>query len=174
MKKSLGFVLAGVLVLTGCGKTLEKDVVGKWSYEITQPVAEDNVTGQATLKCVSEFFPNKSLTHECDMAITMTGKNDGPKMNIEGTAKATGEWSVKDQTVFDKTVDGKIDVKKFLVNGEVVTDKDTLENMEKAFANPFMKGETTAYVTKSFDGKIWVFDQDLDSKTKVTTTATKQ
>jgi hypothetical protein len=95
-------------------------------------------------------------------------------MNIEGIAKATGEWSVKDQTVFDKTVDGKIDVKKYLVNGEVVTDKDALESMEKAFANPFMKGETTAYVTKSFDGKTWVFDQDLDSKTKVTTTATKQ
>ena len=63
---------------------------------------------------------------------------------------------------------------KVLVDGEVVTDQDDLGSMEKAFSNPFMKGETTAYVTKSFDGKTWVFDQDLDSKTKVTTTATKQ
>ena len=131
MKKTVWIVLAGALVLTGCGKTLEKDVVGKWAYEITQPLADENINGQMALKCVSEFFPNKSLTHECDMAITMTGKNDGPKMNIEGTAKATGEWSVKDQTVFDKTVDGKIDVKKFLVNGEVVTDKDTLKTWKR-------------------------------------------
>lgn len=174
MQKSLWVVLAGVLVLTGCGKTLEKDVVGKWSYQITQPVAEENVTGQAVLKCVSEFFPNKSLTHECEMAISMTGKGDAPKMNIDGNAKATGEWSVKDTTLFDKTVDGKIEVTKFTVNDEVVTDKDALANMEKAFANPFMKGETTAYTTKSFDGKTWVFDQDLDAKTKVTITATKQ
>ncbi len=174
MRKNLWIVLAGALVLTGCGKTLEKDVVGKWSYEITQPVTDENINGQMVLKCVSEFFPNKSLTHECDMAISVTVKNDGPKINIEAAAKATGEWSVKDQTVFDKTVDGKIDLKKFLVNGEVVTDQDDLGSMEKAFSNPFMKGETTAYVTKSFDGKTWVFDQDLDSKTKVTTTATKQ
>lgn len=174
MKRAVWIVLAGALVLTGCGKTLEKDVVGKWAYEITQPVTDENINGQMVLKCVSEFFPNKSLTHDCDMAISMTGKDGGLKIDVEGAARATGDWSVKDQTVFDKTIDGKIDVKKYLVNDQVVTDKDDIASMEKSFTDRFMKGETTAYVTKSFDGKIWVFDQDLDPKTKVTITATKR
>lgn len=39
--------------------------------------------------------------------------------------------------------------------------------------NPFVKGETSAYVTTSFDGKKWVYDTEEDKK-KITITATKQ
>jgi hypothetical protein len=174
MKRAVWIVLAGALVLTGCGKTLEKDVVGKWAYEENLPVNLDEGTGQGVIKCISEFFPNKSINHECDIAISMTSAGDGKKIDFEITARGTGDWSVKEMTLFDKTIDGKIEIKKYMIDGQIVTDKDELEDLQKNFESPFMKGETTAYLTKSFDGKTWVFEQELGSKTKTTFTATKQ
>jgi hypothetical protein len=44
--------------------------------------------------------------------------------------------------------------------------------MSQEIKGAFLKGETTAYVTRSFDGKTWVFDQEIDNK-KVTITATR-
>ena len=95
------------------------------------------------------------------------------KMEIDAQAKATGDWSVTDKTVFDKTIDGKIELAKLRVNGEEVSDKKALEDMAKELQNPFMKGETTSYITTSIDGNKWVFDQEIEKK-KVSITAVRK
>lgn len=174
MNKKVSLVLIGVAaLLAGCGKSLEKDVIGKWAYEMNLPMDDKDATGQATIQCVSEFFPNKSVNHGCELKIAMTSKEDKVKVEMEAEAKGTGDWSVTDKTVFDKTIDGKIEISKLRVNGEEVSDKKVLENMTTEIPNPFMKGETTSYITTSLEGNKWVFEQEIDKK-KVSITATRK
>ncbi len=87
--------------------------------------------------------------------------------------RASGEWSVKDKTLYDKTIDAKADMSEVKINGEAITDKSVIEGMKKAFDDVFLKGETTSSVTRSFDGKTWVFDQEVDKK-MITITATRK
>jgi len=169
-KVGLFLSLASVFFLFGCGKSLEKDVLGKWAWETTLPL--DN-NAKASLKCVSEFFPNKSINHVCEMKVSGSEKDGGAKIEIEANIKSTGEWTVTDKTVYDKTIDGKMELVKVSVNGEAISDKEKLAEIQKDMDSPFMKGETSALVTISNDGKKWVYDTEMEKK-KVTVTATKQ
>jgi len=173
MKKGLALALTVLVVLTGCGKSLQNDVVGKWSYEVSLPMDDKDFTGQMTAKCVSEFFGNKSLNHDCDLKMAMDSKTEKLKIEAQGKIKASGEWTVTDQTLYDKTVDAKAEMSELKVNGELVADQAAMQEMKKAFDDVFLKGETTSYVTRSFDGKTWVFEQEVDKK-KVTITANRQ
>jgi hypothetical protein len=48
-----------------------------------------------------------------------------------------------------------------------------LEKIQKGIESPFIRGETSTYVTVSNDGKKWVYETAVEKK-KVTVTATKQ
>ena len=167
------FSFASVFFLFGCGKSLEKDVVGKWAWEMSFPIDDKEMAGKAFVKCVSEFFPNKSINHDCEMKLSGSGKDGGPKIEIEANIMATGDWTVTDKTVYDKTIDGKMELAKFSVNGEAISDKEKLAELQKGMDSPFVKGETSALVTISNDGKKWVYETEVEKK-KVTVTATKQ
>ena len=158
--------------LTGCGKTLDKDLVGKWSSELTLPISEKDSTGQVTLKCRTSYFPNKTVNSECDLKLAGTYKEDDGdlRLEMEGALKMSGEWSVTEKTVYEKTVDAKIDVSRLLLNGEVVTDKETIDEVAKEMQGSFLKGETDASKTISFDGNTWVYEQEIDNK-RITVTA---
>lgn len=158
--------------LTGCGKNLDKDLVGNWSLETILPISEKDSVGQMTLKCTDSYFPNKTINSECDFKVAGTYKEDGEevKLEMEGAAKASGEWSVTEKTVYEKTVDAKVNVSRLVMNGEVVTDKEALEEFSKEMQGLFLKGETNASKTISFDGNTWVFEQEIDKK-KITVTA---
>jgi hypothetical protein len=172
--KKIVFTLIGVTaLLAGCGKSLEKDVVGKWAYEMNMPMDDNESSGQATIKCVSEFFPNKSVNHDCELKVTLNLKEGNTKIEMDAQAKATGDWSVTDKTLFDKTIDGKVELTKLRVDGEEISDKKVLEDTTKDIQNPFMKGETTSSITTFFDGKKWVFDQEIEKK-KVSITAVRK
>lgn len=172
--KKIFYVLVGVTaVLAGCGKSLKKDVAGKWAYEMNMPMDDKEASGQATIKCVSEFFPNKSVNHDCELKVTLNLKEGNTKIEMDAQAKATGDWSVTDKTLFDKTIDGKVELTKLRVDGEEVREKKVLEDTAKEIQNPFMKGETTSYVTTSIDGNKWVFDQEIEKK-KVSITAVRK
>lgn len=173
MKKNIGILLSVVLILTGCGKSLEKDVIGKWAYEITMPMEDDDASGNFGIKCLSEYFPNKAVNHECGLTLALTGKKEPGKIRIEGTVRSTGEWSVADKTLLDKTIDAKVEISKVIENDEVVTDKDKIEAIGKDFNSMFIKGETTSSVTTFLDGKKWVSEQEIDKK-KISVTATRQ
>ena len=165
--------LVSTLFLFGCGKSLEKDVVGKWSYDFSLPLDDKDSSGQMTVKCVSDFFANKSINHNCEFTVAGSAKDDGQKFEMAGNFRSTGDWSVADKTVFDKTIDGKVELLKFAVNGEAIDDKEMLEKIQKDMDSPFVKGETSTYVTISNDGKKWVYETEVEKK-KVTVTATKQ
>lgn len=173
MKKTLALALTVLVTLTGCGKSLQKDVVGKWSYEVSFPMEDQDASGQIQAKCDSEFFANKSVNQECDLKVTMEAKADKTKVDMRGKLRTTGEWSVNEQTLLEKMTDGKVELSEVKVNGEAVGDKAVIDEMSKEIKDAFLKGETTAYVTRSFDGKTWVFDQEIEKK-KVTITATRK
>lgn len=172
-RKLFWFGLVATVFISGCGKSLDKDIVGKWTYEMSIPIEDNEAAGQASFKCVDDYFPNKSVTHDCDMKVSATVKGSGSKFELEGKLKATGDWSVTDKTVYDKTIDGKVELSKFSIDGQIISDKAKLEEMSKSMDNPFIKGETSAYITTSMDSKKWVFETEEDKK-KITVTATKQ
>jgi len=165
--------LVSTLLISGCGKSLDKDLIGKWTYEMSIPIEDKDAAGQASFKCIDDYFPNKSVTHDCDMTVSATSKENGSKFELDVKIKATGDWTVTDKTVYDKTIDGKMELTKFSMDGEAVIDKAKLDEISKSMENPFVKGETSAYVTSSFDGKKWVYETQED-KMKITVTATKQ
>ncbi len=173
MKKELAFAITVLAVLTGCGKSLQNDVVGKWSYEVSMPIEDQDSSGQIIAKCISEYFGNKSVTHDCELKVAVDSKADKLKIEGAGRMRASGEWSVKDKTLYDKTIDAKAEMSEVKINGEAITDKSVIEGMKKAFDDVFLKGETTSSVTRSFDGKTWVFDQEVDKK-MITVTATRK
>ncbi len=173
MKKTLAIAITLLVALTGCGKSLQKDVVGKWSYGFSLPMEDQDASGQINAQCESEFFANKSINHDCDLKVAMEMKAEKVKVNISGKLRATGEWSVKDQTLLDKMTDAKLELSEVKVNNEVIAEKALIDEMTKEVKDAFLKGETTAYVTRSFDGKTWVFDQEIEKK-MVTITATRK
>jgi hypothetical protein len=173
MKTYFLTIISLVFVVSGCSKSVEKDVVGKWSYEMKMPMDDKDATGEMLIKCVSEFFPTKSVNHDCEMNIAMTMKEGGAKLEMGGSIQATGEWSTADKNLYDKTIDTKFELKKFTANGEAVTDEGAKADVKKTFENAFVKGQTTTYITTSLDGKKWIFEQEIDKK-KVSISASKQ
>lgn len=165
--------LFSVLFLVGCGESLEKNIVGRWASEYSLPIDDKELSGEAKANCLSEFFPNKSVNHKCDFKMLGALKEGGMKLSMDGKISATGDWTLTDKTVYDKTIDGNFELIKFTVNGEEVIDKKTLEQMQKDMDSPFVKGETSTMVTLSNDGKKWVYETEIEKK-KVTVTATKQ
>lgn len=178
MKKIITvFALAAPFALTSCSKSLESKIVGKWNYstEAALPDDKDAKNGKMKLTCDDEYFPNKSVTHECKFVVTAEAANASSqtvKFDIAGSLKATGEWSVTKDSIYDKTVDGKIEIESFTVNGETIADKKVLTELKENMANPFMKGETTISKTLSIDKDKWVFEEEIE-KQKITVTATR-
>ena len=165
--------LTSVLFLFGCGKSLEKDVVGKWAYEMSIPMDDKEMAGQIILKCVSNFLPNKSLDHDCNMKASGSMKDGSSVIEMQWRLRATGDWTVTDKTVYVKTIDSKFEPTMSSVKGDPISNKYMLEKIQKGIESPFIKGETATYVTVSNDGKKWVYETELEKK-KVTVTATKQ
>lgn len=170
--------LIAPFVLTSCSKSLENQIVGKWNYsfEAALPDDSDAKNGKMKITCNDEYFPNKSVTHDCTFVATAEAANangQNIKFDIAGALKATGDWSVTKDSVYDKTVDGKVDVESFKVDGQAVTDEKILAELKENMANPFMKGETTVSKSLSIDKDKWVFEEEIE-KTKVTVTATRQ
>ncbi len=156
--------LIACALLVGCEKPLEKSIEGKWVVEAALPINEKDGKGQLEMKCISEYFPNKSVNHNCDMKIAMDIPSESLKMNFEGEARASGEWSIKEKIVMDKTIDAKFDLAEIRVNGEIITDQSTINEFSKNLNQVFLKGETTSSKTISIDEKRWIFEQEIDDE----------
>jgi hypothetical protein len=179
MKKIIAvFVLAAPFALTSCSKSLENQIVGKWNYSTEAPLPDDKdaKNGKMKLTCDDEYFPNKSVTHECTFVVTAEAADASSqrvKFDITGTLKATGEWSVTKDSIYDKTVDGKIEIESFTVNGQPIADEQILAELKENMANPFMKGETSVSKSLSIDKDKWVFEEEIE-KQRITVTATRR
>ncbi len=180
MKKIAVVVLstAAFIALTGCSKSLESQLIGKWNYSTDLNLAGDEnaKNPKMHIECNDEFFPNKSVTHDCKFTVnaeTKTPDGQMAKFEIAGTAKATGEWSVTKDSVYDKTVDGKFEVESFSVNGQKIDDANTLAEITQGMSNIFMKGETTVSKSVSIDKDKWIFEEEIE-KNKVTITANRR
>lgn len=180
MKKiiTVAFGLAFALALTSCSKSLESQIIGKWNYsaEADLPGDEHTKNPKMRLECDDEYFPNKSVTHDCKFAVdaeTNGANQQSVKFKITGTLKATGEWSVTKDSVYDKTVDGKFEIESFTVNDQKISDEKALAELKENMANPFMKGETSVMKSVSIDKDKWVFEEEIEKK-KITITATRR
>jgi hypothetical protein len=164
MKLVLTTSFIACTLLVGCEKTLDKSIEGKWAVETTLPINEKDGKGQLEMKCTSEYFPNRSVNHNCDMKIAMDIPGESIKMNFEGKARASGEWSVKEKILMDKTIDAKFDLDEIKINGEIITDPSTINEISKNLNQVFLKGETSSSKTISIDEKKWIFEQEIDKK----------
>lgn len=170
---SLILIAFTIFGLTACGNSLDKKLLGKWAWEQKISREGGSMSGDGTMKCIENYFPNKSVTTECELKITGHSKESKDfNSEIDATLKIIGEWSVIDQTVFEKFIDAKVDVVKFAVNGEPVTDEAIVNDLRKDMRSEFLVGETDASKTISIDEKKWVFEAEVEKK-QVTFTATR-
>jgi len=194
MKKIHWFILIVALVSTGCGKKLEKDVVGKWTFSVMLPDKTEDSFALAEYNCVSDFFANKTFSTECNLKLSSVVNGiDQVKIfldngmavttiEVEAVYRYSGQWSVKGKTLIEKKIDQKIIIKKGILNNFfVVTAKDKLNLIEQFLNAEITKdeGTTTGYVTKSINGKTWVFEgdawlNDIEEKPSFYISATKQ
>jgi len=165
------------LSLVACSNSLDKQIIGKWKYnfEMSIPDKDAATPPKMALDCNDEIFPNKSISHQCKFTVTGDTKdaNGQPlKLEMRGELNATGEWSITDKIVYDKTVDGKIELTEFTVNGNKVTDQSVLSNIQSQMQNPFIKGDTTKMKTNSIDKEKWSYEIEVENK-PVNITATR-
>jgi hypothetical protein len=173
MKIKLMIVAFITLILIGCSSTTEKNIIGKWSYEIPFPKNEEDEKFQLKIKCFSEYYLNKSLKHDCEMNVFGLVGNE-KEMIIEGKIRMTGDWKIFNQTIYDKTLDSKFEINKISIDGIEIKIKDTklMDTLKKNFENPMLKGETNVYKTIYLDEKKWVYELEIQKK-KMLVTATK-
>ena len=157
---------------------LESQIIGKWKYETSMPLpdeaeAKDQVV---TLQGVSEYFPSKSSQFKGSgtiKAVHLDEKDGKSQLDIKFDFQMTSEWSVKDRLVYEKTIDTRMVVTGFMVNGQEVKDPAVLQEMEKEMATSFMRGETSTSKTLSIDATRWIFEEDMGEGKSVTITATR-
>ena len=122
MFKKIVLLSSLIIVLSGCDNSLEKNILGKWAHELTLPIDDGNMTGEGKLKCLSDYYPNKSATHNCDFLFSFKD-NDGNRGTADFKLIGTGEWFLTDKTFYEKTIDGKMEFVKASCNGQEVSDK---------------------------------------------------
>lgn len=167
--------LAVACALTGCSKSLESQIIGKWRYA-TEVALEDDENAKnpkLRIECDDEFFPNKSVTHDCTFTLNAETNSDSGQafqFAVAGTMAATGEWTVTKDSVYDKTIDGRFEVESFTIDGQKIEDEKMLSDMTAEMSKLFMKGETTVMKSISMEKDKWVFEEEIE-KNKVMITA---
>lgn len=157
---------------------LATQIIGKWKYETSMPLpdeadAKDQVI---TLQGVSEYFPSKSSQFKGSgtvKGVHLDEKGAKSQMDIKFELQMTSEWSVKDRLVYEKTIDTRLAVTGFMVNGQEVKDPAVLQEMEKEMSKSFMRGETSTSKTLSIDAARWTYEEDLGEGKVVTISATR-
>ncbi len=179
--KKLFIVITCLFITTflmGCSKSLDKEILGKWTYEIHDEISDKDLPApmKMAISCNDEFFPNKAVKHDCKVQFTMAGKTDaGVPLNLEfsGKMEAAGDWTVTDNTVYDKTIDAKMDLDELKINGQVVTDEKMIAGLKDEMKGIFIKGDTEKMKTVSIDKNKWAFELEIEKKI-VTVTANRQ
>ncbi len=72
------------------------------------------------ISCKEGYFPNKSVNSDCSFQISSESINqngEAIETVIAGTYRATAEWSIAEDILYVKTVDGKIDLQSITVDG---------------------------------------------------------
>lgn len=157
---------------------LATQIIGKWKYETSMPLpdeadAKDQVI---TLQGVSEYFPSKSSQFKGSGTVKgahLDEKGAKSQMDIKFELQMTSEWSVKDRLVYEKTIDTRLAVTGFMVNGQEVKDPAVLQEMEKEMSKSFMRGETSTSKTLNIDAARWTYEEDLGEGKVVTISATR-
>ena len=170
-------VLGLALTLLACSDSLDKQIIGKWNYNFEVDIEDKDSSTPPKMKldCNDEIYPNKSLSHKCKFIVAADSKDasENPlKMEIRGELNASGEWSISEKTVYDKTVDAKIEITEFVVNGNKITEQAALSEIKTSMENQFVKGETTKMKTISIDKNKWSYEMEVENK-PVAVTATR-
>lgn len=163
---------------TAAAPDLATQIVGKWSHETSMPMPDDAETKDQviSLQGVSEYFPNKSSQFKGSgtvKGVHVDEKGGKSQMDIKFDLQMTSEWSVKDRMVYEKTIDTRLAVTGFIVNGQEVKDPAVLQEMEKEMAKSFMRGETSTSKTLSMDATRWTYEEDVGEGKVITISATR-
>lgn len=173
MKKISAILAIATTTLIGCGKSIEKDIIGKWDSEFAILEEDRDDSSRMNVNCVSEYFANKGSNHECTFKFDEDTTDGLLILNARGKLKMSGEWNFSEQTLLEKTVDAKFEITDLRIGGMKIDEKERKAYEKEYMRDHFIKGETSASKTLYFDGKMWISQND-DGKKLITVTAIRR
>lgn len=168
-----------VMLLAACGASADKQIVGRWHFERTYDVPQNNPAIKVSRREVSvtEYFPNGSslLNRRLFTTQSTTDQNASPRI-IETAVdmNVSREWMIKDDKIISKIIDVKTTPVYLKRDGVLASEADT-----KAFFDRFKKpedlipkGQTVQVKIIKLDKDKFIFEADMDGRIE-TLTASK-
>lgn len=171
-------------LMTSCGESNEKLLLGGWYSEMTLPIPadKDGMTGELKIRGIENYLANKATSFEGQMILVFhypQGKNPFNKLEIAYDANITGDWEIKDKSIFVKIVDLKFHPASVKIDDQLIDNDDQktifFAEMEKSFKpEDFIpKGSADEERIVSIDAKTLVSETKDSSGNWVRQTATK-
>jgi hypothetical protein len=167
MRLCLLLLTLGFPAVNARADNLDSLILGKWTYSMTARLpAADGALMEFSGN--EEYFPNKTCS--TNGTVTLTGKfgaeNKLRNMEIVCDVRVAAEWSIIGGIVYNKITDSAVALKKLVIDGETITDKEAQDIFKKEIEKMFLKGETSPIKTISIDANKWVREEEIDEKGK--------
>lgn len=182
--RRLGLLVLSVFLLTACGKSPEKLILGKWQIETEVEIPSNNKNYRVTRRdiVISEYLANGSNMQTRRMIIKSTMRDDGPQRELEYAFDITAsrEWVMKDGTVLLKVVDTKSTPGYLKRDGVMVTNIDEKTQFFDSLKKPedsILRGQAYQLKIISLDKDRFVYEADVSGTGKferVTATRTNK
>ncbi len=164
-------LLLSFALMAGCGKSPEKQILGRWYFESTYEIPQSSPSRKVSRRevSVSEYFPNGGsvLNRRVFFRQENTDQNGAPRLIETATdIVISREWMIKDDKVISKIIDVKTTPIYLKRDGVLASDADM-----KAFFGGFKKpedvipkGQTVQVKIIALDKDKYVFEADLDGR----------
>lgn len=129
-------------LMTSCGGSNEKLLLGGWYSEMSFPIPADKngMAGEIKMRGIQSYLANKATSFDGQMILVFhypQGQNPFNKLEIAYDANITGDWEIKDKSIFTKIVDLKFHPAEVKIDDQLI-DNDDQKNtffaeMEKSF-----------------------------------------
>ena len=167
-----------VVLLVACGSSFEKQIIGRWHFERTYDVPQNNPSIKVSRRevSVSEYFPNGGsvLNRRIFMTQTSTDQNVSPRV-IETAAdiNISREWMIKDDKIISKIIDVKT-TPVYLKRDGVLASEADMKALFDRFKKPedvIPKGQTVQVKIISLDKDKFVFEFEENGKVEIVSAA---
>ncbi len=159
------------LLLTSCSKffgkaSFEEQITGQWkrSVDLALPSNGDAEQPKIKLDCVDEYFSNKSATHICQFdfrAVVRIDSQNRKDVHLADKISMVTAWTAQDTSLTEKITESTVVNERVELDGQLVTDRRMLEEVQGFFPPPYQKGETWNLKTIAIEKSKWVIETDL-------------
>ena len=129
-KKFLAVVsITLAFLMTSCGGSNEKLLLGGWYSEMSYPIPADKngMTGEIKLRGIQSYLANKATSFDGQMILVFhypQGQAPFNKLEIAYDANITGDWEIKDKSIFTKIVDLKFHPSEVKIDDQLIDNDD--------------------------------------------------